>query len=80
MKSLVLNNVDDQVFEMLKTNAAFHGVSPEEEALSVLEQNLSPLQINKKTKAREFLHKFREQYAPLQKTDSVQLIREDRDR
>ena len=80
MKSLVLTNVDDKVFDVLKTNAEIHGVTPEEEAVSVLENHFSLPNQDKKAKAREFLNAFREQNAHLQKTDSVQLIREDRDR
>ncbi len=80
MKAIVISNLDEQVFELLKLNADLHGVSPEEEAKSMLEQNLIPNQTNKKQKAREFLKQFRLENAHRQKTDSVHLIREDRNR
>jgi len=74
---LLIKNIDNELLEQIKQNAELHGVSLEEEAKFLLDQA-----IDRKKGDREEIVKwandFRKKVGP-QKSDSVDLIREDRD-
>jgi plasmid stability protein len=75
MATLHLTNVDDEVFERLRAEADFHGVSIEEQACRILFEGT---QLSRKEIAvRAAAIRARQ---PLSETRSVDLIREDRDR
>lgn len=77
MGELLIKNIDNELLEQIKQNAELHGVSLEEEAKFLLDQA-----IDRKKGDREEIVKwandFRKKVGP-QKSDSVDLIREDRD-
>lgn len=77
MGKLTLTNLDDELLKRLTILADLHGVSLEEEAKKLLEQSV----MRRKTSREDMIkriNEFRKRIGP-QKTDSVDLIREDRD-
>jgi plasmid stability protein len=75
MATLFLANLDDEVFERLRAEADFHGVSVEQAACRILLEGTRLTR--KEIAARAAAIRARQ---PLSQTSSVDLIREDRDR
>ena len=75
MAKLVLQNLDDEVFERLRAEADFHGVSIEEEACRILLEGTRLTR--KEIAARAAAIRARQ---PTSQVSGVDLIREDRDR
>jgi plasmid stability protein len=75
MATLFLRNLDEEVFERIRAEAHFHGVSIEEEACRIL---LEGTRLTRKEIAERAAAIRAKQ--PLSQTRSVDLIREDRDR
>lgn len=71
---------DEKILQKLKQSASLHGTSLEEEANNILTQGLLSNQFMSKEEAINYCKGLRKKYAHLQKTDSVDLIREDRER
>lgn len=79
--SLILNNIDEDVFTTLELHASLHGVTPEVEAKNLLKFSLSSKRIpHSREQHLARIRAIRDKNAHLQKTDSVDLLREDRDR
>ncbi len=77
MPELMIKDIDEEIVQRLKHRAIFHGVTVEEEAKDILTQTIG----YKRLSREEFIQKateLREMAGP-QKTDSIDLIREDRD-
>ncbi len=77
MPELMIKDIDEETVQRLKHRAIFHGVTLEEEAKDILTRTIG----HKKLSRDEFIQKAEElrKMAGPQKTDSVDLIREDRD-
>ena len=79
MTDFVIKDMDPSLRERLEQSAAVHGVTPEEEAKN--SQSVAPpRRIMSQEEVFRRLDDRRKKYAHLQKSDSVDLIREDRDR
>ncbi|MFB3789472.1 MAG: hypothetical protein ACE15F_24200 [bacterium] len=78
MSDLILRNVDSQILENLKKTAAFHGTSIEDEAKKILNQVV--LRTTAKQSVLERARAIRERNQHLQKTPTLDLLREDRNR
>ena len=76
MAQILVRNLDDTLVEQLKKRAAENRRSLQAEVKSILEQSAS---VNMQA-ARELAASIRSQFAGRQMVDSVDLIREDRDR
>ena len=75
MAQLALPDLDDDLVRRLHQRAARHGRTPEEDLRLILEQTLH----REATDFWERARRLRERIGP-QKTDSTELIREERDR
>ena len=76
MAQILVRNLDEAVVERLKVRAMQHNRSLQNEIKTILEQ---AAQVDAKT-ALELALSIRKQFAGRAFTDSVELIREDRDR
>ena len=76
MAQILVRNLDEAVVDRLKSRATQHNRSLQAEVKTILEQ---AAQVDAKT-ARELAMSIRKRFAGRQFTDSVDLIREDRDR
>lgn len=76
MAQIVVRNLDDAVVERLKARAKANGRSLEAEVRYILEQSAK---VDMAT-ARQHVMEIRKKLAGRKFTDSVELIREDRDR
>ena len=76
MAQILVRNLDEAVVERLKVRAMQHNRSLQNEIKTILER---AAQVDAKT-ARELALSIRKQVAGRAFTDSVELIREDRDR
>ena len=76
MAQILVRNLDEAVVDRLKSRATQHNRSLQAEVKTILEQ---AAQVDAKT-ARELAMSIRKQFAGREFTDSVDLIREDRDR
>ena len=79
MTQLIINNIDDDLLASLKQSAAARGVSTDEQVKTILDQWLKISFAAKRDLLAE-MDEIREKYAHLQKTDSVELLRKDRER
>jgi len=80
MNQLVINNIDDALLARLKQSAAARGVSTDEQVKTILDQWLIEIRFASKKDLLTEMDEILEKYAHLQKTDSVELLRKDRDR
>ncbi len=80
MSKFVIQDMDEDLMNRLEKTAALNGISPEEEAKKILNSLLPQISSESKEKHLSRVKALREKNAHLQKTDSVDLIREDRDR
>ncbi len=78
MGELILRDIDETILSRLKEMAKSSGVSVEEEAKNIISNSIP--KEHTREEAIAYLDEIREKYAHLQTTDSVDLIREDRDR
>ena len=76
MAQIIVRNLDDAVVERLKARARSNGRSLEAEVRQILEQSAK---VDMAT-ARQRVMEIRKKLAGRKFTDSVELIREDRDR
>lgn len=76
MAQILVRNLDDSVVERLKTRAKSNGRSLEAEVRLILEQSAK---VDMAT-ARQHVMEIRRKLAGRKFTDSVELIREDRER
>jgi plasmid stability protein len=76
MAQIIVRNLDDVVVERLKARARANGRSLEAEVRLILEQSAK---VDMAT-ARQHVMEIRKKLAGRKFTDSVELIREDRDR
>ncbi len=76
MAQILVRNLDDSVVERLKTRAKANGRSLEAEVRLILEQSAK---VDMAT-ARQHVMEIRKKLAGRKFTDSVELIREDRER
>ena len=76
MAQIIVRNLDDAVVERLKARARSNGRSLEAEVRQILEQSAK---VDMAT-ARQHVMEIRKKLAGRKFTDSVELIREDRDR
>lgn len=79
MSKLFIQDIDQDLYDRLEQAAEQEGVSIEQEALLLLDSHL-PHHLTTKELALLSLKRIREETAHLQKTDSIALLREDRDR
>ena len=76
MAELILQNLDEEILERLRQTAAEHGTTAEEEAKSILS---SAIGRSSKLKALEWARSIRQRNAHLQKTNTLDLLREARE-
>ncbi len=79
MAQILVRNLDDEVVKKLKDRAKKNGRSLQAEAKNMLEQELSSQKVDMET-ARRMCEEIREQLKGRKFPDTVELIREDRDR
>jgi plasmid stability protein len=76
MAQLIIDNLDDRTLEILRLKARLHGRTIEEEARNILSGGTKLTNAERLAAAREIAA-----MTPFpQKTDSLDLLREDRDR
>lgn len=81
MNTLIIENLDDEVKLQLEFHASLHGLTPEDEAKNIIIKTLSSQ--NKPVSKEQHLSRIRairDKNAHLQNSDSVELLREDRER
>lgn len=76
MAQVIIRNLDDDVVQRLKARARAKGHSLEQELREVVTAAARP----DLAEFREFAAAMRARYADVPQTDSVELLREDRDR
>ncbi len=79
MGDILIKNIDKDVFEYLVNRAESHGATVEEEAKEILIQSAGAK--NKKRMSKEEFAQWADEFSRRvgpQRTDSTQLIREDR--
>lgn len=76
MSDLVLRDLDERLLEQLHQNAAWHGLTIEEEVKKIID---TVLVSSSKAGILERARAIRERNAHLQKTNTLELLREDRD-
>jgi len=79
MAQILVRNLDPETVEKLKENARRNGRSLQAEARRILEGEAHLPKLDMKG-ARELLAQFRKRFDGRKFSDSVELIREDRDR
>ncbi len=79
MSQILLKDIEQSLYERLEHSARESGITIEQQVVRLLQTHL-PESNSKKKKALQNLRKIREETAHLQKTDCVDLLREDRDR
>jgi plasmid stability protein len=81
MNSITISNLDENIKTQLEYHASLHGITPEDEAKNIIIQTLSAQNyLTTKEQHLARVRAIRDKNAHLQGTDSVDLIREDRDR
>ena len=76
MSELVIRNMDETVLEQLHQKAAMHGITVEEEVKMIL---VSAIGAASQKSVLERARAIRKRNAHLQKTNTLDLLREDRD-
>lgn len=79
MAQILVRNLDEEVVKRLKERAKKEGRSLQSEVKVILEQALNTQMVDMKT-ARRLVDEIREKFKGRKFPDSVELIREDRDR
>ena len=80
MRDLYIKQVDDALIDRLQKSADINGVTLDDEAKKILETGLPKFNAVTREESISALQTIREAYAGVQSSDSVDLIREDRDR
>lgn len=76
MNELVIHNVEDNLLNKLHQNVAQHGISVEDEVKNILN---SVIEENSRRSVLSRVRAIRKRNEHLQKTNTLDLLREDRD-